>query len=409
MDPSSAPEPHYYAAPGHRLSRLLWILAVLCLALVLPQLAEKVQYGLTRGQLRARADAASAELAKLGQTAELVKLSDTSKAFRLVASRIEPSVVHIDTSQEVEIGRNRSSDEWGLQFPPGRRRFERQGQGSGVVVDAENGYVLTNFHVVQNASRVQVNLSDGRTILNEDIDVVGYDVLTDLAVLRLRAANLTAAVWGDSLELQVGDWVLAVGNPYGLDRTVTSGIVSATQRRGFGHGVYQNFLQTDAAVNPGNSGGPLLNIQGELIGITTAIIGEAYQGISFAIPSEVAKDVYERLKEKGRVARGWLGVQLQEITPDIARQLNLKGQNGAFVSGILRGSPAEEAGLEPGDLVIEWNGQKVTGNAELPLLVASSQIGSKVQVKIVRDGIAHVLTVKIAERPEDVTPPPRDR
>jgi serine protease Do len=409
MDPSSAPEPHYYAAPGHRLSRLLWILAVLCLALVLPQLAEKVQYGLTRGQLRARADAASAELAKLGQTAELVKLSDTSKAFRLVASRIEPSVVHIDTSQEVEMGRNRSSDEWGLQFPPGRRRFERQGQGSGVVVDAENGYVLTNFHVVQNASRVQVNLSDGRTILNEDIDVVGYDVLTDLAVLRLRAANLTAAVWGDSLELQVGDWVLAVGNPYGLDRTVTSGIVSATQRRGFGHGVYQNFLQTDAAVNPGNSGGPLLNIQGELIGITTAIIGEAYQGISFAIPSEVAKDVYERLKEKGRVARGWLGVQLQEITPDIARQLNLKGQNGAFVSGILRGSPAEEAGVEPGDLVIEWNGQKVTGNAELPLLVASSQIGSKIQVKILRDGIAHVLTVKIAERPEDVTPPPRDR
>jgi Do/DeqQ family serine protease len=392
------------ASRDRRLPRLLWVLAVLCVMLVLPQLVERVQYGWTRGQLRAKADQASEELARLGEKAELVKLSDTSKAFRLVARRIEPSVVHIDTVQEVQFGRNASADEWGFQFPPGRRRFEAQGQGSGVVVDAENGYVLTNHHVVQNASRLQVHLSDGRTIKDEAIDMVGFDVLTDLAVLRLRADNLIAATWGDSQELEVGDWVLAVGNPYGLDRTVTCGIVSATQRRGFGHGPYQNFLQTDAAVNPGNSGGPLLNVSGELVGITTAIVGEAYQGISFAIPSEVARDVYERLKEKGHVARGWLGVQMADMDAEVAKQLNLGGQKGAFVGGVLRGSPADAAGILPGDLIVEWNGQKVSNNLELPLMVASTQIGSTAKVKVVREGKPLELNVKITERAQDLPP-----
>jgi serine protease Do len=387
---------------NRRLFRLLWILVLLCTLLVLPQLVEKVQYGWTRGKLRAKADQASEELARLGEKAELVPLSDTSKAFRLVAQRIEPSVVHIDTVQEIRFGRNASSDEWGFQFPQGRRRYEAQGQGSGVVVDAENGYVLTNYHVVQNASRVQVHLSDGRTIKDKDIDVVGFDVLTDLAVLRLHTDKLIAATWGNSQELEVGDWVLAVGNPYGLDRTVTCGIVSATQRRGFGHGVYQNFLQTDAAVNPGNSGGPLLNIRGELVGITTAIVGEAYQGISFAIPSEVAQDVYNRLKEQGHVARGWLGVQMANLDDEVAGQLNLGGQKGAFVGGVLPGSPAEAAGVQPGDLVVEWNGQKISTNTELPLMVASTQIGSTVKVKVLREGKPLELSVRIAERPQDL-------
>ncbi|HVA46923.1 MAG TPA: trypsin-like peptidase domain-containing protein [Pirellulales bacterium] len=404
MDDVSLPQPVRSASPDRRLLRLLWILAVLCLALVLPHLAEQVQYAMTRGQLRARAEAATKELDRLRDSAELVKLSDTSKAFRLVARRIEPSVVHIDTSQEVQLGRNASSDEWGFQFAPGRGRFERRGQGSGVVIDAENGYVLTNFHVIQNASLVQVHMSDGRTVANDEIDVVGYDVLTDLAVLRVHALNLTAAAWGDSHELEVGDWVLAVGNPYGLDRTVTCGIVSATQRRGLEHGIYRNFLQTDAAVNPGNSGGPLLNVRGELVGITTAIIGEAYQGISFAIPSEVARDVYERLKEQGRVARGWLGVQLQEIPPEVAKEFQLKGRAGAFVAGVLRGSPAEAAGIEPGDLIVEFNGQKIPSNMELPILVASTQPGTSVKVTALREGKERELSVKITERPEEVTP-----
>jgi serine protease Do len=393
----------YSPSYDRRLPRLLWILAVLCLALVLPYLAENVQYGITRGQLRARADEAAAELARLGKESELVALADTSKAFRLVARRIEPSVVHIDTTQELRL-RGTSGDEWAFQFPHGGRRFEAQGQGSGVVIDAENGYVLTNFHVIQNANRVQVQLSDGRAVGNDDIEVIGYDMLTDLAVLRVRAGNLTAATWGDSHKLEVGDWVLAVGNPFGLDRTVTCGIVSATQRRGLGSGGYKNFLQTDAAVNPGNSGGPLLNIQGELVGITTAIIGEAYQGISFAIPSEVAKNIYERLKEHGRVARGWLGVGPQKLTPDVAEKLNLHGQSGFFVSEVRPDSPAEKAGLRRGDLIVEFNGQKVTDNAELPLLVADAPIGAEVKVKILRDGEPMELTVKVGERPEDLTP-----
>lgn len=389
--------------PAHdrRLPRLLWILAVLCLALVLPRLAGEVQYSITRGQLRARADDAADQLAQLGKEARLVSLADTSRAFRLVARRIEPSVVHIDTIQEVDLGR---ADEWAFQMPHDRQRFQGHGQGSGVVVDAKEGYVLTNFHVVRGATRVQVNLSDGRTIDNDDIEIVGYDAATDLAVLRVHAAELSAADWGSSKELEVGDWVLAIGNPYGLDRTVTLGIVSATQRRGIGSGGYKKFLQTDAAVNPGNSGGPLLNVRGELVGITTAIIGEAYQGISFAIPSEVAQNIYERLKQNGRVARGWLGVQPQQLSPEVAERLNLKGQAGFFVAAVLRGSPADKAGIRSGDLIIEFNGQKVTDNSELPLLVADAPIGENVKVKVLRGGKPLELTVKIGEIPERFAP-----
>ncbi|HEX5444318.1 MAG TPA: trypsin-like peptidase domain-containing protein [Pirellulales bacterium] len=396
--------PIYSPPRDLRLMRLLWILAVLCLALVLPRLAERVQYSMTRGQLRAKSEAAAEELAKLDQNAELVKLSDTSKAFRLVASRIEPSVVHIDTVQSVEVRQSRSPDEWGFQFPPGKRFFRTQGQGSGVIVDAEQGYVLTNYHVVHNALQVQVNLSDGRTIGADNIQMVGYDVLTDLAVLRLEAANLSAAPWGDSEELEVGDWVLAVGNPYGLDRTVTSGIVSAKQRGGLSSdNVYQTFLQTDAAVNPGNSGGPLVNIRGELVGITTAIVGEAYQGISFAIPTEVVRKVYDRLKEHGKVSRGWLGVQLQELNPELVKRLQLKEPRGALVAGVLPNSPAAEAGLEPLDVIVTWNGQKVTDSTSLPLQVAASDVGTTVKVVVIRSGAEVTLNVTIGERPDEST------
>ncbi|HEX7450613.1 MAG TPA: trypsin-like peptidase domain-containing protein, partial [Pirellulales bacterium] len=389
-----------------RLARLLWILALLCLALVLPRLAERVQYSMTRGQLRAKAEAAAAELAELDQNAELVTLSDTSRAFRLVARRIEPSVVHIDTVQSIEVRQARSLDEWGFQFPQGnpqgKRFYRTQGQGSGVIVDADQGYVLTNYHVVHNASEVQVKLSDGRTIDADHIQMVGYDVLTDLAVLRLQAADLSAAPWGDSEELEVGDWVLAVGNPYGLDRTVTSGIVSAKQRGGVNSdNIYQTFLQTDAAVNPGNSGGPLVNIRGELVGITTAIVGEAYQGISFAIPTEVVRKVYDRLKEHGKVSRGWLGVQLQELNPELVKRLGLKEPRGALVAGVLPNSPAAKAGLEPLDVIITWNGQKVTDSTSLPLQVAASDVGTTVKVVVIRSGGEVTLDVTIGERPEE--------
>ncbi|HJT35355.1 MAG TPA: trypsin-like peptidase domain-containing protein [Pirellulales bacterium] len=398
-------EPIYSPPHERRLARLLWILTALCLALVLPYLAGRVQYSMTRAQLRAKAEAAAEELTRLDKNAELVKLSDTSKAFRLVASRIEPSVVHIDTVQSIEVRQARSLDEWGFQFPPQGKRFYRaQGQGSGVIVDAEEGYVLTNYHVVHNASQVQVKLSDGRTIDSNSIQMVGYDVLTDLAVLRLQAGDLSAAPWGDSDELEVGDWVLAVGNPYGLDRTVTSGIVSAKQRGGLNSdNIYQTFLQTDAAVNPGNSGGPLVNIRGELVGITTAIVGDAYQGISFAIPTEVVRKVYDRLKEHGKVARGWLGVQLQELTPELVKRLDLKEPRGALVAGVLPGSPAADAGLQPGDVIVSWNGQKVTDSTALPLQVAATEVGAKVTVEVIRAGQTVPLTVTIGERPEETT------
>ncbi len=395
-------EQPYPTPSDRRLPRLLWILAALCLGLVLPYLAEQVQYSITRGQLRARAEAAAEDLDKLAKNAELVKLSDTSRAFRDVAKRAEPSVVHIDTVQAAGgLHPALSADGWEFQMPQGDGQQFAQGQGSGVIVDGSEGYVLTNFHVVQGADAIVVKLSDGRTISGKDIEVVGFDEATDLAVLKLNAGNLSSIAWGDSQSLEVGDWVLAVGNPYGLDRTVTSGIVSAKQRRGVSETVYQDFLQTDAAVNPGNSGGPLLDIEGKLVGITTAIVGRAYQGISFAIPSEVAKDVYERLKTGGKVARGWLGVQLQRMTPLVAERLKLPEPNGALVAGIIKGSPAEKAGMQPGDVIVEWNGKKVVDEAELPLLVARTEVGSKVKLTVIRDGEKMPIEVTVDERPAE--------
>lgn len=388
----------FYPTPSNRrLPRLLWILAALCTGLVLPYLAEQVQYSITRGQLRARADAAAEDLDKLAKHAELVKLSDTSRAFREVAKRIEPSVVHIDTVQAARGNRAFSVDGFEFLAPPGQEQYA-QGQGSGVIVDAEEGYVLTNYHVVQGADMIAVKLSDGRTIADEDVALVGYDDGTDLALLRLNAGNLSSVPWGDSHALEVGDWVLAVGSPYGLDRTVTSGIVSAKQRRGVSQ-LYQDFLQTDAAVNPGNSGGPLLDIEGNLVGITTAIVGRSYQGISFAIPSEVAKDVYERLKTGGKVVRGWLGVEFQPLTPKLVERLKLPGDSGALVVNVLPNSPAEKAGVKPGDVIVEWNGNKVVDEAELPLLVARTKVGSTAKVVVIRDSEKVSLDVTVDERP----------
>jgi serine protease Do len=391
--------PIYPTPPERRLARLLWILGVLCLGLVLPYLAEQVQYSITRGQLRARADAAAEDLEKLGKNAELVKISDTSRAFRDVAKRVEPCVVHIDTVQAEGGSGVVPTDGWDLHFGPkfGQRLLE--GQGSGVIVDAENGYVLTNFHVLQGADAIVVRLSDGRSISGSDVGVVGVDQATDLAVLQLNASNLVGIPWGDSQSLEVGDWVLAVGNPYGLDRTVTSGIVSAKQRRGVSGPGYQEFLQTDAAVNPGNSGGPLVDIEGKLVGITTAIVGRAFQGISFAIPSELAKEVYEGLKSHGSVSRGFLGVQLDSLDPAVAKQLGLENVQGALVTDVIPGSPAAKAGLQEGDVIVEWNGQQIVDGAELPLLVARTSIGKTVKVVVFRDRQKVTLEVTVGEKP----------
>jgi serine protease Do len=399
---STPPYGHYPPQPSHRsgngLSTLVAILAVLALIFAAPYVAEQIQYSLTRGQLRARAEAAAADLDQLTKTAELVKLSDTSRAFRDVAQVISPCVVHIDTEQIERARRGSQFDEFGSNGGGGNggRLYRSVGQGSGIIVDTA-GYVLTNYHVIQNANRVSVKLTDGRNIA--DVKLVGYDVYTDLAVLKINANNLIAAAWGDSDALEVGDWVLAVGNPYGLDRTVTSGILSAKQRRSLDeNNAYQDFLQTDAAVNPGNSGGPLLNVQGQVIGVTTAIVGKAYQGISFAIPSHIAQNVYSNLVKQGRMARGLLGVGLQELTPELAQQFKLGDTQGVVITGVQKGSPAEKAGLEAGDVVVEWAGKKVADPSELRLQVAGTAIGSTVTIKVIRDAKPLELKVTVGER-----------
>lgn len=388
------------AHPPSRLPILLTILAALVFVIVLPYAAERVNYGLKRGELRAAAEQADAELAKLGEKASLVSLADTSRAFRLVAQRVEPSVVHINT-EAVRVVRKEMQDEWGFRIPFGRNERTR-GQGSGVIVDAERGYVVTNYHVIQDASSLSVQLADDRTF--GDVVIVGYDVLTDLAVLKIPPEKLIAATWGDSEKLEVGDWVLAVGNPYGLDRTVTFGIVSAKQRRVHTHSSspYQDFLQTDAAVNPGNSGGPLVNIRGELVGITTAIVGQSFQGISFAIPSQTARNIYERLVAEGKVARAWLGVGFESLSAEQTKELGLKQPSAVLITRIIPNSPAGLSGLKPGDVLLAWNDEPVTDAVALTLQIGKEAIGMKVPIVILRDGKTIKLTVTLGQRPDEL-------
>jgi serine protease Do len=239
-----------------------------------------------------------------------------------------------------------------------------------------------------------VSLSDGRKVTAE---LMGGDPLTDLAVLKINATGLTPAPWGDSDKLPVGAPVWAVGNPYGLDRSVTFGIISAKSRRGFGANPYQEFLQTDAAVNPGNSGGPLVDASAQVVGINTAIVGRSYQGISFAIPSDTAREVYQRLRERQPIVRGDLGVQLEELTLPIAQKLGLKDVRGALVTDVFAGGPADQAGIERGDVIVAWNGQPVDNKTTLSFLIARTEVGSAVECMIVRDGQALTKTVKVTE------------
>ncbi len=389
----SLPRRRKGAAPPARQSRrggstswltkaLLVVLFVALMRMNLGGIVAEIQYGLVRGRQRAESEEARVQL---------TRLEDTSAAFRLVAQSVGPSVVHIDirTQSPVDVELD-AQHPW---FPDG---MQTTGQGSGVIFDTE-GYILTNYHVIRNASRIDVRLSDGRSVY--DADVVGVDPKTDLALLKIEADGLVVAPWGDSHALRVGDWALAVGNPFGLDRSVTAGIVSAKGRRNVVKNsslVYQNFLQTDAAINPGNSGGPLINLQGEVIGITTAIVGKAYQGVSFAIPSDIAHDVYGRLKSAGKVTRGWLGVALDEITPELAEQLKAP-REGVLVGDVLSG-PAEQAGIKKGDIIIRFNGEPVNDVMELSLRVSRTAVDSEARVLLRRDGQEINLVVKIGQR-----------
>lgn len=336
------------------------------------------------------------ELNRLRQ--DLASLPDSSSAFVKVARLITPSVVNITVSKTVEV-----RDPWDdffddpffRRFVPRRppRRFEQQGQGTGFIVTPE-GHILTNNHVVENADRILVRLADGR---EQEAHLIGTDPVTDIAVLKIDARDLPAAELGDSDALQVGEWVIAVGNPFGLQSTVTTGIVSAKGRTHLGILEVEDFIQTDAAINPGNSGGPLVDLRGRVVGINSAIFSRSggYQGIGFAIPINLARRVKDEILKFGRVRRGTLGIRMGTLRPDSARRLNIKG--GAVITEVLPNSPARDAGLRRGDIIVEFAGQPVRDGRLLRSLIMQQEIGKRVPIVILRDGERKTLQVRIEE------------
>jgi len=330
--------------------------------------------------------------------------------FIEIAKRVTPAVVNISTTRVVK-GRQDAdpfNDPFFRRFF-GERPFERQGPprqrrsqglGSGVIVDP-SGVIITNNHVVANADEVEVLLSDKREFKGK---VIGSDPKSDLAIVKIDAENLPTVPWGDSNQLQVGEYVLAIGNPFGLNQTVTMGIVSAVGRANVGIADYEDFIQTDAAINPGNSGGALVNRRGELVGINTAIFSRTggYMGIGFAVPSEMAKSIMESLVKTGKVTRGWLGVSIQEVTPQLAKEFGLKEPKGALVSDVLRDSPAEAAGLKRGDIVLELDGKEVENTSQLRKWVAGTPVGKKVRLTLFRDKKEMEIELSPGEQPQEV-------
>jgi serine protease Do len=284
---------------------------------------------------------------------------------------------------------------YGDQFP---KEFKQRGLGSGFIID-KDGFILTNNHVVENAEEIQVKLSDDRQF---PAKIVGRDPKTDIALIRIEADGpLEPLPWGDSDKLEVGDWVVAIGSPFGLGNTVTAGIVSAKYRR-IGAGVYDDFIQTDASINPGNSGGPLLNTAGEVVGINTAIFSESGGniGIGFAIPANMAKALLPQLR-KGKVIRGWLGVMIQEVTPEISEKFDLKTEQGALVSQVTPGGPADKAGIERGDVIVSFDGKPIKEMHDLPSIVATTPVGKRVSVDVIRKGEKKTFEVEVGQMKEE--------
>ncbi|HEY3785578.1 MAG TPA: DegQ family serine endoprotease [Steroidobacteraceae bacterium] len=285
-----------------------------------------------------------------------------------------------------------------FDVPPdsGPRDRPFQSAGSGVIFDARNGYIVTNAHVVENASEITVTLQDGRDIKAE---VIGSDEPSDVAVLKVKSDNLVQIPLGDSGKVEVGDFVVAIGNPFGLQHTVTSGIISGLSRSGINPDGYEDFIQTDASINPGNSGGALVNLRGELIGINTAILSRSGGniGIGFAIPVNMAHSVMDQLIKYGSVKRGLLGVSMYTVTPDIAQSLGLANAQGALVSQVVEGSPAEKAGIHTGDVITSVNGQAVKSNGELRNAIGLMRVGDKVEIGLLREGKPLHVTAVIAD------------
>src|SRR5271170_1788406 len=314
-----------------------------------------------------------------------------------VVSRITPGVVGIAVRGEVRENNPLAQDPVFRQFFNfGDQPIERETEavGSGVIVDAAHGYLLTNSHVVANATNIEVTTKDNRRLKAK---LVGRDPATDIAVLQIPAGNLTAVPMGDSSHLQVGDFVLAVGNPFGLGQTVTSGIVSALGRSGLGIEGYEDFIQTDASINPGNSGGPLVNLEGQLVGINTAILapGGGNVGIGFAVPINMAREVMEQLVRYGEVKRGRIGVAIQDLTPDLAQAMNTAHTAGAVIARVDPASPAERAGLKSGDLVVAVDGVAVHSGTQLRNMIGLTRIGSEVELTVDRRGAEWKVAVQV--------------
>jgi len=313
--------------------------------------------------------------------------------------KVTPSVVNIATSGTVVQESPLFNDPFFRRYfdvPQRRRERKRTGLGSGVILDAKEGYIVTNNHVIEKADDIVVTLSDGRKL---DATIVGRDSGADVAIIQVEAKNLTAIKTANSNQLRVGDFVVAIGNPFGLGQTVTSGIVSALGRSGLGIESYEDFIQTDASINPGNSGGALVNLRGELIGINTAIVGPngGSVGIGFAIPVNMAKQIIAQLIEHGEVKRGRLGFTAQDLTPELAEAFDINQRKGVVVARVEEGSAAEEAGMRAGDVIVAVNDDSVEDSADVRNMIGLIRVGTKMEIDIIRGGKQKRLVAKIAE------------
>jgi serine protease Do len=330
----------------------------------------------------------------------------TPGSFSDLAERVKPAVVNISTTKTFKgkslgnpFGRSPFNDYFGDEFfnrffgDVPERDFKQRSLGSGFII-SDDGYIFTNNHVVENTDKILVKISDGKEY---EAKIIGTDSKTDIALIKIKPDNgLPTVEIGDSDVVRVGEWVIAIGNPFGLEQTVTAGIVSA-KGRVIGAGAYDNFIQTDASINPGNSGGPLFNMQGKVIGINTAIVAQG-QGIGFATPINMAKSILADLKTKGKVTRGWLGISIQDISEDIAKSMNYKNKGGVLVTDVFKDDPADKAGLKVGDIITEINGKAIKDTHDLLLTIAALHVGEKASIKALRDSKEISFQLVVAER-----------
>ncbi len=330
-------------------------------------------------------------------------------SFTELAKQAKPGVVNIQTVKTIEGGGRVFQHFYGQPFGRKQSPFDEffapffnqrpqnrkeQSLGSGFII-SKDGYIVTNNHVVKDADQIKVILHDKTEY---DATIIGTDPMTDLALIKIKAKKLTPLKFGSSSEAEVGSWVVAIGSPFGLEQTVTAGIVSAKGRI-IGSGPYDDFIQTDASINPGNSGGPLLNLDGEVIGINTAIIRSG-QGIGFAIPSDLATGVIDQLIEQKTVSRGWMGVAIQNVTEQLAEYYGIKETKGVYIAKVYEGDPADKAGIKIGDVIFMINDKKIDSSRDLTLTIARSSVGEKVNVKLIRDGKEKMVKVKLGKRPD---------